>query len=130
MKNRIAKQPEILTTVRREGCPTPGESQAFFISERSEDMLKDWMKGFPKDVKRQMVFIDNVWEIARKEETDFFVVMHAVLELLGTGVTDQEILKQMFRESLDREKAMFAADPDAFHARLEGRLDAMLTARG
>ena len=108
----------------------PETFQAFSISERSEDMLKDWMKGYPKKVREQMRFVDNIWEIARKEETDFFVVMNVVLELLGSGVTDQEILRQRFRESLDREKAMFTADPDAFHARLEGRLDAMLTARG
>ena len=93
-------------------------------------MLKDWMKGYPRKVQEQMMFVDNCWEIARKEETDVFVVLNVVLELLGSGITDQEILRQRFREVLDREKAVFAADPDALHARLEGRLDAMLTARG
>lgn len=92
-------------------------------------MLKSWMKGLPKDLKRQAMFVDNCWEIARKEETDFFVVMNVALELLGTGITDQEILRERFRESIDREKALFAAGPAAYHAQLEGWLDARLAAR-
>jgi len=93
-------------------------------------MLKKWMKGYPRKLQRQMMLIDNLWTISKKEGTDIFVVLHVVLELIGTGITDQAILKQRFRESLDREKAQFAADPEAYHARLEGWLDARLEARG
>lgn len=93
-------------------------------------MLKEWMKGYPKKLQRQMMLADGFWKLSQKENTDIFVVLQAVLELRGLGITDRDILKQKFREILDMEKALFTADPNAYYARLEGRLDEMLAARG
>lgn len=89
-------------------------------------MLKDWMKGYPKKVQRQMMLIDDLWTVSKKEKTDILVVLQAVLELLALGITDQEILKPKFHEILNREKALFTEDPNAYYV----RLDAILAARG
>jgi hypothetical protein len=93
-------------------------------------MLKDWMKGFPKKLQRQMVFADNLFEIAKKEETDFFVVACVVLRLMELKITEPSKLKEAYRKVLDREKAKYAKNPAAYQSELKYFVDAMLAARG
>ena len=67
--------------------------------------------------------------------SDFDVSLKQSAELLNVGratVADAKLIEReapkLAEEVMRGEKALFAADPEAFHARLEGRLDRELSA--